>query len=285
MSLLPFLGRRRSRIYYRKEPRYGGRAKRLFLPAIFKARTFGAGLFLFFVSGGVVFGLFFSSQFRVETISVRGTEVLNPDIITQIVREYMQEDFFGGVPRDSYFLFPQEEISRGLHDRFPRIASLTVTRTFPHAIDIEIQERKIVGMWCQKPQGACAFFNETGTIFEEAPLHTKGTLFFLVEDFRKGARAKLGEQVLDEELYAFLDNLRGSLENAGLFASIFQVKENGEIHAQFRGWAAYFSARYNPSYQAQVLSRVLEEEVGEKEPFLDYVDLRIKNRVFYKYRD
>jgi len=236
------------------------------------------------VLGGVGYLLLFSSWAQVRTISVEGAHIISSEEIERVVREEMSEYALGIFPRNTGILFPKEKALASLRSSFPRIKNVYLAEIFPKEVSVHITEREVEGMWCAQ---ACAFFDDTGTIFEHAPKTTRGFLFFQIIDERfSGEMPKLGTEVLDEELLSFLSFLRDSIALRELPALRYKIVSDDELRVEFQGgWEAFFSLVDNPIYQVEVLYGVLTKEIEDDLPFLDYIDLRVKNKVFYSYKE
>jgi len=236
------------------------------------------------VLGGVGYLLFFSSWAQVQAIHVEGARAVSSEQIERVVREEMASRVFGVLPRNTGILFPKATVLASLQHSFPRIKDVYLSAKFPEEISIHITEREVEGMWCNLgSERMCAFFDDTGVIFEYAPKTTRGFLFFqVVEQRTEGEILKLGTQALDQELYSFLSFLREGIALRELPALRYRIVSDEEIRVEFQGgWEAFFSRDDNPVYQVEVLHRVLTKEIEDDLPFLDYIDLRVKNKVFY----
>ncbi|MBI2463019.1 MAG: FtsQ-type POTRA domain-containing protein [Candidatus Spechtbacteria bacterium] len=262
------------------------------LPKPSFSHAVGMGVFLLLTIGGfAIYALFFSKWARITTISVNGSQFVESEQVLQIAQNAANGKKFLVLPLNSYAMFPAASIIQAEEKAFPRLASVSVSRSFPHIATITVKERQIAGIWCVDQQVGCAFIDSEGVIFESAPSSTQGMLFFLVEDGRAATVPDLGTQVLDAKMYVFLQDLRGSLSQAKIIPARIRIKSNEEVDITFNGssqstWDAYFSTQESPQYQARVLARILSEEVGDKQiPLLSYIDMRVKNKVFYKFKD
>ena len=235
------------------------------------------------VLGGVGYLLLFSSWARVQAIYVEGARVVSSEQIERVVREEMAVKALGFLPHNTGILFPKEQVLASLQESFPRIKNVYLAESFPKEVTVHITEREVEGMWCN--DALCAFFDDTGTIFENAPKKTRGFLLFQVVDERPQAKTPtLGTEVLDEELFSFLSFLREGIALRELAALRYRIVSEEEVRVEFRGgWEAFFAREQNPVYQVEVLNRVLTQEIEDDILFLDYVDLRVKNKVFYSF--
>jgi len=132
--------------------------------------------------------------------------------------------------------------------------------------------------------GECYYIDEEGIIFERAP-QTSGVLVLVIKD-ESSARAELGKNVIAKESIANFVNLREYLSaQLNLRALDFVIKSDApgdlKVHTN-EGWYILFDASRDLKDQLQNLKLVLEEKIKEERKNLEYVDLRIENRIYYK---
>ena len=238
--------------------------------------------------GGVGYLLLFSSWTKITNIQIQGANIVPREDIERIVREEMAQNVVGLFPKSTSILFPKDTVLASLQSAFPRLRTILIHKTFPRDVLVAVTEREIEGIWCSTLVGRdCAFFDESGIIFEQAPSFTRGFLLFQVDDSRPYTEIPiLGSNVLDESLLGFLVFLRDGITFRKLAALRYYIVDEKEIRVAFQGgWEAFFSTEQNPIYQVEVLDRVLAKEIEDDLPFLDYIDLRVKNKVFYSLRE
>ncbi|MFI1012346.1 cell division protein FtsQ/DivIB [Streptomyces sp. NPDC020965] len=82
--------------------------------------------------GGVIWALYGSSWLRVEQVRATGTRVLTPDQVTAAA----------DVPMGSPLVSVDTDgLADRLRERLPRIASVEVSRSWPHGITLDVTER------------------------------------------------------------------------------------------------------------------------------------------------
>ena len=238
-----------------------------------------------------VYGLFFSGLLKVTDIEITGAKIISPESVKNTVLEEMYKKWGGFLPRSSSLIFPDDNILASLRNAFPRFLHVALVSDFPHKVTVVVEERGVEGMWCKvakdnTAERFCAFFDESGVIFELAPSATRGYLLFVVEDFLKGEESsRLGDEVLNEETLAFLQFLRDGFALHKNAAVVFRLTRDDEVEVVFKGgWRGIFSTTYNPVYQVEVLNKVIQKEIKDNLPLLQYIDLSVKNKVFYAYK-
>jgi len=86
----------------------------------------------------------------------------------------------------------------------------------------------------------------------------------------------------------FIDNMKEKLfEKTGVGITHFTfLNGDGDIEAQTdKGFKIMMTVDGRSEEQARVIKSVLENEIKDKINALDYIDLRVENRAYYKLRE
>ncbi len=181
---------------------------------------------------------------------------------------------------------------------------------------VKIQERESVGVWCQyeyeevkqdekqdetaatseevieekepkKNIGQCFFVDKEGVIYKKTPL-ISGTLVLNIHSLKK-EEVGLGDSVVEKNIMFFILEAREELAQMPLDYGhsptpvIFELFSSQDLRAvTSEGWQIYFNPENPVKEQVGALELVLEEEIKEKRSSLKYLDLRIRNRVYYQ---
>jgi hypothetical protein len=163
-------------------------------------------------------------------------------------------------------------------------------------LDISVEERNAIGVWCDKPRtyadidadlrrqtSVCFYFDKYGVIFEQAPKST-GSLILAVEDERN-FDPSLGATVLTSAEITFFEEAKGLISrNFPFNAQLFIITQKSEFEfITSENWRVLLNKNETPEYQLSNLKYLLDEEIKNRRPELDYVDLRLGNRIYYKY--
>jgi hypothetical protein len=143
------------------------------------------------------------------------------------------------------------------------------------------EEREAIGIWCKRND--CFYFDKKGIIFEEAP-KSSGSLLILIEDARDTA-ASIGSAVLNESQIALAEDSQRLLKGNFPFAVSSIVIRAGDAYELLttEGWRVLLNNSDSLEYQLSNLKYLLDKEIKERRRELDYVDLRLGNRLYYKY--
>lgn len=227
-------------------------------------------LWILFLIGGLAYVLFFSPLFEIKEIKISGNRVISSEEITDALNQ------------DNFFLITESKLREILISKFSRIASVDISKDiFKRSIKLGIVERKEAGIFCK---GECYYIDKEGVIFEEAP-QTSGTLILVIKDYSEG-EAEIGKNVIGKEFMTELIDLKSYLlSRLGLKVLDFIIEPDPLKDLKIdtnEGWYILFDKSRDFKNQLEALELVLEKKIKEGREGLEYIDLRIENRAYYK---
>ncbi len=256
--------------------------------SILKLSLFLAGIFLFL--GGVVW-FFYMPKFRINEISVEGANILDKEQLKEEIAGWLKGKFFKIFPYNNIFIFPQAGITAGLLQKFPVLKKISFTRDFSRKLSVLVEERKAEALWCldktststDSGDDSCAFVDEDGFIFQPAPSFS-GRIFLKFFDEREKI-SDIGEEMISASEFQELLSFKEFLNQNNMDVSQIVLKDNGEYEVNLKeGWHILLNSKNEPNLSFNNLKLILDSNVKEKRPRLEYVDLRFGNKVFFKYK-
>ncbi|MFH1460852.1 MAG: FtsQ-type POTRA domain-containing protein [Patescibacteria group bacterium] len=257
-------------------------------------KVFFAGLF-FCLLGVVIYFAVWSPYFWIKQINIEQAETILEEKAKELAEEKLELKLTGFIPRKSIFLVSLSEIRIDILEEFSEIKQVDFSRQMPDKLAIKIFERKQVGIWCQVQElststpekiNQCYYFDQEGVIFKKSPL-IKNSL--MVNIFSDKSPVKIRDRVLDSEMIDFILAIRQDLPRIKTASSLileaidFETISLGDLRATTNyGWQIYFNPSYSVSSQLEALRVVLAEQIKEGVNDLEYLDLRIEGRVYYK---
>lgn len=222
---------------------------------------------------------FFSPLFKIRAVEVSG----NKEVKTKMI----QDNF----AYKNIFLFTKDKIRNDLMKKFPKISNIEVSKNLAkRIINLKVEERQRLGIICQVSEQeekeeikGCFYIDKKGFIFEDAP-QTSGSLILLIKDYSQ-RELILGQQVFEKRIIGFISQTKqGLLSEIDIKTLDFNIlsfpaKELKVI--TWEGWYILFDLDSDINSQLLALKASLEEKIQDRGS-LEYIDLRIENRVYYK---
>lgn len=247
-------------------------------------------ILLFFVAvgalGSVIYGFFFSGIFEVHLVRAFGAETIPPQEVERIASEFLKGRTLLIFPRNHPLFLNEKLLVATILERFPKIAGVSIHYRYEsHVLELSLKERKPVAYWC-KVQETCFLVDATGVIFSEtAP--DGGALVLRIYD-QTGRNLRIGTKVLSDIWMMRLLEIREGLRPEVVIPEFIVEEESIGAHyvrANARdGWYVLFDTNEDPDLSVRHLKTLLAEEVGRRRNRLDYVDLRVPNRAYYRLR-
>jgi len=249
--------------------RYSQRKKRSSL----KKYVFVGLFFLLIITSG--YFLVWSPYLWINDINVQGEAKYYSDSDIKEIA-WTKIEF----PYKSIVLVPLNQIKQEILERYPEIKQVEINRHLPNSLVIKIEERKNTGVWCQKQVNQCFFFDSEGIIFQPAPL-IKGSLIINVYGVEDSIKVR--DQILSSEMIEFILAIKKGLPEISLPEAVdFEVVSLEDLRVTTaRGWQIYFNPKYSVESQLETLKRIFNKEIDLNQA-LEYIDLRIQGRVYYK---
>ena len=232
--------------------------------------------------------------FRLPSLQIREVEFLGLQSSEERILRERVLAMIGGtyafiLPQSSYFLADRAAVASRLREEFPRLADVEITKEFPDKFVVTASERVFWGIFCSSAAASstpqCFYIDASGFAYEEAP-EVKGSLILSI--YSDGAGAAVGRSAVDTatmKLFHFLTE--AALKASGTPIIGYELRSHvpSEIRAKVAdGFTLIFERDSDFANTFRVLKRVLDEEIKEKRDRLDYIDLRLGNKVFYKLR-
>ncbi|MBU2109896.1 FtsQ-type POTRA domain-containing protein [Patescibacteria group bacterium] len=225
---------------------------------------------------------FYLDYFRIKKITVEGNSFLESEKIISNVSSSLAGKYFYILPKSNILIIPKKEIINNLLNNFLRIKSIDVSRDLADAIVVAIKERKPAALLCEERR--CLFLDDSGYAFEESAFFS-GDIYVKFIDQRDEKTFSLNKQILLETEYKNLINFTDLLAREKIKILHILLKNEGlyEFHTT-EEWHMLLSERGDYKIAFDNLKIALENQIKEKRPDLEYIDIRLRNKVFYKFK-
>lgn len=202
----------------------------------------------------------------------------------------MDGEYFNYFSKRNLFFISQRAISDKLKNDFNRLEVSAVERKFPKAILIKVKERQPELAWCSG--GVCYLVDKDGFVYSGANATdeelSKDRFLVVIDD--NARPIEIRKSVIDPKFIQYLkqidailvDDLRLQIEGNYHTPAV----SSREILAKIKGgegWTLKLSSAVSLEDTKKILETIFEKELqGDKRNNLDYLDLRVKGKVYYK---
>ncbi len=234
-------------------------------------------------------GLSHAPFFRIETVTVGGTELVSPEKVKSLAAKELEGSYGYLFARDNVFIYPQNSIANHVLESNPIIKNVEVEAEDLHTVTISIVERTSKALWCPSnfgPPASCFFMDEDGVIYEQAPEFSSP---IYVAYAGKAEEKKLPKQFLSVETFRALSALVDAIAQTQSPERIERVvvDENNDVYAQFvNGFVLRFALQDDGGDVYERFTLALESDPfkDKKLPDFEYLDLRFGDKLYYKLR-
>ena len=241
------------------------------------------------LSGGLFIYAFNTDSFKIQNVLVTGgQEFINKEVGEYAMKNILAGSYFGMLPKQNILIYPKGVIRKEIKSHFPRIEDISfeLDPFKKQVLNISIKERQESGVWCRNTGEYldCYFIDKNGYVFAPAPTYSEGVVF----SYSGGIQGDpIGQNFVDAikfaELNRFIDVIKNS-DEVGFEPVVLEYTNPGEYKLLFEGGGyVLFSDSYGLAYAYDNFVLVINKK-GITPGNLDYLDLRIPNKVFYKTR-
>jgi hypothetical protein len=239
------------------------------------------------IIGGIVY-LFYSSILNTIRFEVRVEgEVLRDDIISS-TQNFVEDKTYWWYNNKNILLLRVNNLEKDLLQKFPQIKNIEIKRNlFDRIINLNITLRTPTFYSCYDE--ICYNVGEDGF-----NMGVSSSLDGNLIEIKGLSTQKVGETVLSEREMSWLKNILqeyNKIDNIKITSFDIQQKaeDKDSIVSIFvyteKGYYIMLDLDTDVSYQAQVLNQIFISQIPlEKQNSLEYIDLRIKDRAYYKFK-
>jgi len=242
---------------------------------------------------GLFYFLFFSEWLQIQRIVIEGNKNTDKKLILDSVEPYLHKKVLAIFPSNNFFWVREGSIENEAKSNFRRISEVKIKKEFPNTLILQIEEKKAVLLFCNEK--GCLWVDEDGASYNQSSYSeavADSTDVVIVED-SSHSDLVVGQGITDSVYVSFANDLwRGFPEKTGkeLLKLSTPIPSAREIRAETKeGWMIYFDVdsgiERSMNLLSEVLGQIKEKEGEEKAKCLDYIDLRVRDRVFYKLKD
>lgn len=239
----------------------------------------------------ILYILFFSYLFTVDTIEVQGNlQEISEHEIRGIASGMLSRKVLW-FSTASMFSVSLHSLEQELESRYPALLSVKIQRHFPRKLSISLQEREGIIQWCQGEEDEeCVVLDRTGKAFRVSREEDVSMLFLTGDNGT--IEVAVGDSAVQPKK---LSRILQATEEVGLVfgalapgVSVHRIvtKEDRVEQVTTEGWSVIMDLSGNISWQGTKLAAVLEDHVKQKRRRqLEYIDLQFGSQAYLRYRD
>lgn len=238
--------------------------------------------------GVIAYVLFFSPFLAIDEISVEGEEKLNHEEILLAVKESMDGKYFDVLHKNNLILADKGRMKSVLTDKFKRIGNVEIAKDFPNKIEVRIKERKSMLIFCDGDN--FWIINEKGEAYAEADFVSNelGEEDLIVIKNIDKKNVSREDVFVEDSLMQFAigikEGLRSELDIEIEKEYLTPALVSGDLRVKTsEGWRIFFNKDLGNKKTLEMLKVILDENIDQdKRANLEYIDLRINNKAYYK---
>jgi cell division septal protein FtsQ len=259
----------RSKILAQRRSRRKKRAqKRLILATLF---------FIVVLLAGAWF--FLSDRFQIERVTVSGSNLTDEEAVLTFVRSHISNNFAFVIPKSNIWFLGSSALAEGLASTFPAIKSARPVRVFPAGLHLDVEEHKPIATVCDPDIKICYLLDTRGYAFAKSQAGLENYPILHDEERKEFT---LDEKVFDENIILMAKYFQDKFATGTIDVYVSRTDDTVTITTP-SGWyiLALKDADLEEIYEN--LRAALEGEIKDRISDLEYIDLRLGNRIFYKF--
>lgn len=243
--------------------------------SILKNRWFWLVILIAGMVGVIAWLFFFASFLQADNILISGNKEIKIEDIKSIVEKNANMNIF---------LVSASNIQKEILNAFPEIKLVEVKKNYFKTISIKVEERSSVVIFCSLEDFAiCYLVDENGIIFQEHK-ETKDNLVIITKE-PKDSQVLLGQKIVEKNILEAILKIQKTLKDnyaVDVKEALIQNKSRLNIKTS-ENWQIYFDIDSDLNTQVTKLDLLLKEEIIEQaRKNLQYIDLRFKDKAYYK---
>lgn len=236
----------------------------------------------------IIYVIFFSSIFAINKIIISGNNKITQEQILQISENNINKKIFSfgnwQIISKSVFLTNSQNIKQEILKTFPIIEDALVQKKLFKTLEIKIKERFAIAVFCKNNENNfndCYYLDNLGIIFEKS--ENANNNFILYNSNQDNLI--IGNKVVEQNIIEIILKVQKTLKenyNIDIINALVTTPFRLNIKTT-ENWQIYMATDADLNNQITKLNFLLKDEISpEARQKLQYIDLRFKDRAYYK---
>lgn len=237
----------------------------------------------------------------IDNIVVNGAVLLSPEEIKSKTLDYISGNYYYIFGKSNALLYPKKNLTEYLIKQYPRIKNIEIGLSDYHTIEIDLSEREPVALWCDTAPSEistttdpnlvpnCYFLDQSGFVFSPSP-DFSGDAYFKYYGLLPYESAIGSSFLSSSDKFGELSKFASAVKALNITPLYIVAKNQDEfVMYIYGGGQILFDDKEPLSKAATNLQLLLQKAnlVPQKngELFVEYIDLRYGNKLYYKVRN
>lgn len=253
--------------------------------SIFKMLWFWILVLVIILTGTCTYFAVFYPGLQICNINISGNQKINTNDIKNIISRDIDQKLLGILPTKSILLVNENTLQKDILKDFPVIGKVTFQRQFPQTISCQVEERAMIGVYCDNSQ-KCFLIDKSGVIFQDIVPEILSSNYFIVRQ-EENKNSVIGESVVTDKIINTILNIQKDLKDnfqIDIKEALLSTPTRLNIKTG-ENWQIYFDTENieDVDLQLEKLNLLLKGDITQEiRKTLQYIDLRFKDRAYYK---
>lgn len=265
--------------FFQKRKKQTIRIKTLNLPFKIKLILLGCLLALLFL----FYAFFYSSYFTIKKINIKGQGRIDPDIIKNLAKSQVDNNFLIFLPQKNIFLFSANKLKETLNNKYS-FDFLSIDKKLPNTLYINFEEKEYAFIWEENEK--YFYTDEFGAIINEAnPLEIKQKDYPLIKNESNDKIFEQQVSVRQEYLFAaqkISTIIRDKKLDLVIERFIIDMEFNTLKLKLLSGPEIYFKIDSDIESQVDKLIILKIEKLSNDFNSRTYIDVRYGDSIYYR---
>jgi len=231
-------------------------------------------------------------RFIIIEATVLEEDITDREEIVSVVQGLLAHHYFWVIPQANALIYPRQAIRQNLLSTFPRIKSVDLKVENLRTLSISVEERVPVAMYCGDSMdiselSGCFLVDGGGFIFATAPDLAHDA--YLIYTTQIPIEEPIGKRVTTPEEFGVLSKFISTLTALDVHPATFEIGTDEYTLSLLGGGKIIWRRNANLTLiHSNLEAFLLADAIKAQKNFLDRVlllDLRIENKIFYRFKN